>query len=148
MMDGESAALRAICRREVRSVLGAYEHLRGYLFCFRKVDLRSPNSNAAAIAGLTHAAGLSQAALLPVELTAPRPASFPQECFDQIAAGRFARRPQFLGADDRPKFSSVELLETHLVQRSRPFVLMRGIKDAHDAYAPSVDKHIVNVSAS
>ena len=55
------------------------------------------------VAGLTHAAELSQVALLPEELAA-QTALFPQgQARPGFATGRSAR-PQFLAADCSPKF--------------------------------------------
>ena len=96
------------------------------------------------IAGITHAAALSQVPLLPEELTGQR-ALFPEGKLDQDL--------QQVDLRDRNSWrltlaevSSVELLEVHLVNAVAPFVLNARLKPLM-LRAPERDKHIVNVSA-
>ena len=144
MMDGETASLHHM-PRHVQQLLGAYEGLRGYNML--------PSSSAAdvveqalpgAIAGLTRAAELSQAVLLPDD----HPAGdhlFP--------TGRLDQDLQQIDLRDRNSWrlmlhevSSVELLETQLVNAVAPFVLNARLKPLM-LRTPERDKHIVNVSA-
>jgi NAD(P)-dependent dehydrogenase (short-subunit alcohol dehydrogenase family) len=142
MMDGETAALRDL-PEEVRRVLGAYEGLRGYnLLPEGAPALVAPN--AAAVAGLTHAAELSQARLLPDELAA-QAALFPQGKLDQDLQ-QVDLRERNSWRLMLAEVSSVELLETQLVNAVAPFVLNARLK-ALMLRTPERDKHIVNVSA-
>ena len=142
MMDGETAALRDL-PDEVRRLVGAYEGLRGYnLLPEGEPALIAPN--ASAVAGLTHAAQLSQAPLLPEELAAQA---------DLFPQGRLDQDLQQVDLRERNSWrlllaevSSVELLETQLVNAVAPFVLNARLK-ALMLRAPGRDKHIVNVSA-
>jgi NAD(P)-dependent dehydrogenase (short-subunit alcohol dehydrogenase family) len=142
MMEGEKAALHELPEAAQR-LLGAYEGLRGY-------DLL-PNGQAAlstrkhsAVAGLTRAAELSQAALLPEDLAAPGHL-FPE--------GRLDQDLQQIDLRERNSWrlllaevSSVELLETQLVNAVAPFVLNARLKPLM-LRTPERDKHVVNVSA-
>jgi NAD(P)-dependent dehydrogenase (short-subunit alcohol dehydrogenase family) len=94
--------------------------------------------------GLTHPAELSQVALLPPTVEGP-PRHFP--------AGRFDQDLQQVDLRERNSWrlvlaevSSVELLETQLVNAIAPFVLNARLK-ALMLRSPERDKHIVNVSA-
>jgi NAD(P)-dependent dehydrogenase (short-subunit alcohol dehydrogenase family) len=94
--------------------------------------------------GLTHAAELSQIALLPEEV-AGQSHRFP--------SGRLDQDLQQVDLRDRNSWrlllhevSTVELLEVHLVNAMAPFVLIARLK-ALMLRAPGRDKHIVNVSA-
>jgi NAD(P)-dependent dehydrogenase (short-subunit alcohol dehydrogenase family) len=96
------------------------------------------------IAGLTHAAELSQTPLLPDE-TEPRHHLFPEGRLD----------PDLQQVDLRGRNSwrltlaevpAVELLETQLVNAVAPFVLNARLKPLM-LRTPERDKHIVNVSA-
>ncbi|MGZ4756914.1 MAG: SDR family NAD(P)-dependent oxidoreductase [Acidimicrobiia bacterium] len=126
-----------------RAVLGEYEGLRGY-------DLVGEGPPAlletgpSPVVGLTHAAELSQAALLP-EDARPQGHLFPEGRLDQDLQqvdlrGRNSWRLT-LG-----EVSSVELLETQLVNAVAPFVLNGKLKPLM-LRSPERDKHIVNVSA-
>jgi NAD(P)-dependent dehydrogenase (short-subunit alcohol dehydrogenase family) len=96
------------------------------------------------IAGLTHAAELSQAPLLPDEAE-PRHHLFPEGRLDQDLQqvdlrGRNSWR---LTLAEVP---AVELLETQLVNAVAPFVLNARLKPLLAA-VPTRDAHVVNVSA-
>ncbi len=97
-----------------------------------------------AIAGLTHAAALSQVPLLPEELRAQKHL-FPEGRLDQDLQqvdlrGRNSWR---LTLAEVP---SVELLEVQLVNAIAPFLLNARLKPLM-LRTPERDKHIVNVSA-
>jgi len=94
--------------------------------------------------GVTHAAELSQVALLPEELT-PQTHLFP--------AGQLDQDLQQVDLRDRNSWRlllaevpTVELLEVHLVNAVAPFVLNARLKPLM-LRTPDRDKHIVNVSA-
>jgi NAD(P)-dependent dehydrogenase (short-subunit alcohol dehydrogenase family) len=135
MMDRETADLAEL-PEPARRLLGAYEGLRGYSLL---AEGKSPD-----LAGLTEAAKLSQAALLPDELTA-RPNLFPE--------GRLDQDLQQIDLRDRNSWRltlaevpTVELLETQLVNAVAPFLLNARLKPLLMA-SPERNKHIVNVSA-
>ncbi|HEX4264911.1 MAG TPA: SDR family NAD(P)-dependent oxidoreductase [Verrucomicrobiae bacterium] len=144
MMEGETSPLSKM-PDDARQLLGAYEGLRGYHI------LSEGNSNGlllegkiSQVAGLTHAAELSQVPLLPEELEAQR-GLFPQGKLDQ----------DLQQVDLREKNSwrllmhevpSVELLEVQLVNAIAPFILNARLKPLM-LRTPGRDKHIVNVSA-
>ncbi len=142
MMQGEKAALGQLPVHAQR-VLGAYEGLRGY-------DLLPDGEpalverRASPLAGLTHAAELSQAPLLPEDLADPAHL-FPEGKLDQDL--------QQIDLRDRNSWrlllaevSSVELLETQLVNAIAPFILNARLKPLM-MRTPERDKHVVNVSA-
>jgi NAD(P)-dependent dehydrogenase (short-subunit alcohol dehydrogenase family) len=102
------------------------------------------NYNVPEIAGLTHAAELSQVPLLAEELLGQKHL-FPEGKLDQDLQqvdlrGRNSWR--LLMAE----VSSVELLEVHLINAVAPFVLNARLKPLM-MRTPERDKHIVNVSA-
>lgn len=141
MMDAEAASLAAM-PAAVHGLLGAYEGLR------RHDMLPAAGGTAqldtAGLAGLTHAAQLSQAALLPEDQPAPG---------DLFPEGRLDQDMQQVDLRDRNSWrltlaevSSVELLETQLVNAVAPFVLNARLKPLM-LRTPGRDKHIVNVSA-
>ncbi|MBL9137579.1 MAG: SDR family oxidoreductase [Verrucomicrobiales bacterium] len=147
MMEREKASLQDM-PESARRLLGAYEGLRGYQML--PEGRESSNSSLAApivpgrAAGLTHAAALSQVALLPEELAA-QPHLFPE--------GRLDQDLQQVDLRDRNSWrltlaevSSVELLEVQLVNAIAPFVLNARLKPLM-LRSPERDKHIVNVSA-
>ena len=146
MMDREMGALHDLAP-DVRKLLGAYEGLRGYhLLPEAEPSLLPATLSEAAsdVAGLTHAAALSQVALLPEEREAQR-GLFPEGRLDQDMQqvdlrGRNSWR--LLMAE----VSSVELLEVQLVNAVAPFVLNARLKPLM-LKTPGRDKHIVNVSA-
>jgi len=155
MMAGEKSAL-IDAPDPVRRLLGSYEGLRGYdLLSDGGGARRLPDGNGATalpaevarashLAGLTHAAELSQIRLLPDEQVARRNL-FPEGRLDQDLQqvdlrGRNSWR--LLLAE----VSSVELLEVQLVNAIAPFILNARLKPLM-MRTPNRDKHIVNVSA-
>jgi NAD(P)-dependent dehydrogenase (short-subunit alcohol dehydrogenase family) len=147
MMEGENAPLSAMPAHE-RRLLGAYEGLRGYhILPEGSAVTRGPaalDRRLPALAGLTHAARLSQLALLPEEERAQKDL-FPEGRLDQDLQqvdlrGRNSWR--LLMAE----VSSVELLEVQLVNAIAPFIINARLKPLM-LRTPERDKHIVNVSA-
>lgn len=154
MMASETAALDTL-PENARRLLGAYEGLRGYHMLPEggRADLpvgsdaqqRVPTRPVAtALAGLTHAAELSQVPLLPDELAAQQ-ALFP--------AGKLDQDLQQVDLRERNSWRllmhevpAVELLEVQLVNAVAPFILNARLKPLM-LRTPERDKHIVNVSA-
>jgi NAD(P)-dependent dehydrogenase (short-subunit alcohol dehydrogenase family) len=96
------------------------------------------------VAGLTHAARLSQVPLLPEELLAQQ---------DLFPEGQLDQDLQQVDLRDRNSWRlllsevpTVELLEVHLVNAVAPFVLNGRLRPLMTR-TPERDKHIVNVSA-
>ena len=150
MMEGETASLHGM-PEHARKLLGAYEGLRGY-HMLPEADGTSlaPAAPAALdrriadVAGLTHAAQLSQLALLPEERQAQK---------DLFHEGRLDQDLQQVDLRGRNSWrllmaevSSVELLEVQLVNAIAPFVINARLKPLM-LRTPERDKHIVNVSA-
>ncbi|NOT25031.1 MAG: SDR family oxidoreductase [Acidobacteria bacterium] len=144
MMEGETAALKDL-PDHARKLLGTYEGLRGY-HMLPEASSASPQqvTRLADVAGLTHAAQLSQVALLPEEQEA-QSALFPE--------GRLDQDLQQIDLRDRNSWrlllaevSTVELLEVQLVNAVAPFILNARLKPLMTR-TPERDKHIVNVSA-
>jgi len=144
MMAQENGPLKDL-PQNARELLGAYEGLRDY-----HILPEAQTSNALEerrlneIAGLTHAAALSQVPLLPEERVA-QPHLFPQGLLDQDL--------QQVDLRDRNSWRltlaevpSVELLEVQLVNAIAPFLLNARLKPLM-LRTPERDKHIVNVSA-
>ncbi len=151
MMEGEHAPLSSMAEPE-RRLIGAYEGLRGYSMLPEggSVDVTDGALSAVAsntlseVAGLTHAAQLSQVRLLPEEVAAQQ-ALFPQ--------GRLDQDLQQVDLRDRNSWRmlmhevpSVELLEVQLVNAIAPFLINARLKPLM-MRTPEHDKHIVNVSA-
>ncbi len=157
MMAAETAALDTL-PENARRLLGAYEGLRGYHMLpegnaergTRNADLPEPLPPVGgfgvnpALAGLTHAAELSQVPLLPDELAAQQ-ALFP--------AGKLDQDLQQVDLRERNSWRllmhevpAVELLEVQLVNAIAPFILNARLKPLM-LRTPERDKHIVNVSA-
>ena len=151
MMDDENASLQDM-PAHVRALIGAYEGLRGYSMLPEGVNADEPATRVTThgshalseVAGLTHAAQLSQVRLLPEELAAQQ-ALFPQ--------GRLDQDLQQVDLRDRNSWRmlmaevpSVELLEVQLVNAIAPFIINARLK-ALMLRTPNRDKHIVNVSA-
>jgi NAD(P)-dependent dehydrogenase (short-subunit alcohol dehydrogenase family) len=147
MMAGETAALHDM-PPQLRRLLGAYEGLRGYQMLPEAGESR-PSEAALAqrisdVAGLTHAAELSQVPLLPEELQAQKDL-FPEGQLDQDLQqvdlrGRNSWRLLL------NEVSAVELLEVQLVNAVAPFIINARLKPLL-MRTPERDKHIVNVSA-
>ena len=148
MMDSEEAALDTLTP-EVLQLVGAYEGLRGYHLLPGSDGSESVGTDvavpgAAPLPGLTRAAALSQTPLLADELVA-QDALFPE--------GRLDQDLQQVDLRERNSWrlllhevSSVELLETQLVNAVAPFVLNARLKPLMEA-TPGRHKHVVNVSA-
>jgi NAD(P)-dependent dehydrogenase (short-subunit alcohol dehydrogenase family) len=142
MLEHETAAATTM-PADVRRLLGAYEGLR------RSEMLPSQGSvttrdRALATVGMTHAAELSQVALLADDLVGQG---------DLFPEGRLDQDLQQVDLRERNSWrlllaevSSVELLETQLVNAVAPFVLNARLKPLL-LHTPERDKHIVNVSA-
>ncbi len=142
MMERETAALGDM-PEHVRRLLGAYEGLRGY-HMLPEGDAVAARKRMSEVAGLTHAAELSQVPLLPDELAAQRDL-FPEGQLDkdlQQVDLRTTNSWRLLMAD----VPAVELLEVHLVNAIAPFILNARLKPLM-LRTPERDKHIVNVSA-
>lgn len=151
MMDLERASI-ATMSNEVRSLLGAYEGVRGYHMlpeagAAREDEFITPASlprTLAAVAGITHSAELSQVVMLNEEEHG-QAQLFPEGQLDQDL--------QQIDLRDRNSWrlvmhevSSVELLEVQLVNAVAPFLLNARLKPLM-LRTPERDKHIVNVSA-
>lgn len=142
MMARETGAFSDL-PAESAKLLGNYEGLRGY-HILPEGDAGLTKSGDASLAGLTHAAELSQVRLLPEERAAQQ-ALFP--------AGRLDQDLQQVDLRERNSWrlmlaevSSVELLEVQLVNAIAPFILNARLKPLM-LRTPDRDKHIVNVSA-
>ena len=148
MMERETGPLHDM-PEPTRKLLGAYEGLRGYHILPEGTANGSAHpvaleSKISQVAGLTHAAELSQVPLLPEELAAQK-SLFPE--------GRLDQDLQQVDLRDRNSWRllmaevpSVELLEVHLVNAIAPFLLNARLKPLM-LRVPGRDKHIVNVSA-
>ena len=151
MMEDEAASLRSM-PAEQRQLLGAYEGLRGYHLLPEAGAAASSGAltpealdqKAVELAGLTHAAQLSQVPLLPEEFRAQK---------DLFPVGRLDQDLQQIDLRGRNSWRlllaevpTVELLEVQLVNAIAPFVLNARLKPLM-LRSPERDKHIVNVSA-
>jgi len=144
MMEAENASVNAM-PEEARKILGTWEGLRGYHMLPEGGHAVVPVEKALAeTAGITHAAQLSQVALLPDEKEAQK-ALFPEGLLDQDL--------QQIDLRDRNSWRmmladvpAVELLEVQLVNAVAPFIINGRLK-ALMMRTPERDKHIVNVSA-
>jgi NAD(P)-dependent dehydrogenase (short-subunit alcohol dehydrogenase family) len=141
MMDGEARALGQLPPATQR-LLGEYEGLRGYQLVARTDDAAAPDTPLPV--GISRAAELSQLPLLAEDLDASGHL-FPE--------GRLDQDLQQVDLRDRNSWrlqlaevSSVELLETQLVNAVAPFVLNARLKPLM-LRTSNRDKHIVNVSA-
>jgi NAD(P)-dependent dehydrogenase (short-subunit alcohol dehydrogenase family) len=142
MMERENGSLNDL-PENARRLLGAYEGLRGYHLL--------PEGNAvlaekrmAQVAGLTHAAELSQIPMLPDELAAQKDL-FPEGSLDQDLQQVDLRERnswRLLMAE----VPTVELLEVQLVNAVAPFILNARLKPLM-LRTSERNKHIVNVSA-
>jgi len=144
MMDGETAALKDMPEK-THKLLGAYEGLRGYhILPEGNVAPAVREHKISGVAGLMHAAELSQVPLLPEELSA-QAGLFPE--------GRLDQDLQQVDLRERNSWrlmlaevSSVELLEVQLINAIAPFILNARLKPLMLCTLER-DKHIVNVSA-
>jgi NAD(P)-dependent dehydrogenase (short-subunit alcohol dehydrogenase family) len=142
MMERETASVSAMPER-ARHLLGAYEGLRGY-HMLPEGDAAVVQRRMSEVAGLTHAAELSQVPLLPDELAA-QGALFPEGRLDQDLQ-QVDLRERNSWRLTLAEVPSVELLEVQLVNAIAPFILNARLKPLM-LRAPERDKHIVNVSA-
>ena len=146
MMDQESAQLDQL-PAEILQLVGGYEGLRGYHMLptsSTEEEQSMPAIDPAEVPGLTHAAELSQTPLLPEEASAQA---------DLFPKGELDKDLQQVDLRDRNSWrlmldevSSVELLETQLVNAVAPFVLNARLKPLMNQ-TPGEHKHVVNVSA-
>ncbi len=142
MMAGENGSLSAM-PEAARKLLGAYEGLRGY-HLLPEGAATVATRRMSEVAGLTHAAELSQIPLLPDELAAQK---------DLFPEGRLDQDLQQVDLRERNSWRlmlaevpAVELLEVQLVNAIAPFLLNARLKPLL-LRTPERDKHIVNVSA-
>jgi NAD(P)-dependent dehydrogenase (short-subunit alcohol dehydrogenase family) len=142
MMDLETASITTM-PAHVRSLLGGYEGLRA-------VDVLQPGETVPAITATADAAGLRRAAELSQLRLLDDDGVHDAGLFP---AGRLDQDLQQVDLRDRNSWrlmldevSSVELLETQLVNAVAPFVLNARLKHLM-IRAPGRDQHIVNVSA-
>jgi NAD(P)-dependent dehydrogenase (short-subunit alcohol dehydrogenase family) len=142
MMAAETASLDTLAEN-ARRLLGAYEGLRGY-HMLPEGDAGLVQRRLSEVAGLTHAAELSQVPLLPDELAAQQ-ALFPAGKLDQDLQ-QVDLRERNSWRMTMAEVPSVELLEVHLVNAIAPFLLNARLKPLM-LRTPERDKHIVNVSA-
>jgi NAD(P)-dependent dehydrogenase (short-subunit alcohol dehydrogenase family) len=143
MMAQEKASLDLL-PDAARSLLGAYEGLRGYHLLPEAGTSVATQSSSSEAAGLTHAAELSQVALLPEELTAQK-ALFPEGKLDQDLQQTDLRKHNSWRMQ-LAEVPAVELLEVHLVNAVAPFILNARLKPLM-LRTLERNKHIVNVSA-
>ncbi len=157
MMAGETAALRDM-PEHVRQLVGNYEGLRGYHLLPEggPQTLTRENSSSEGgstdVAGLVHAAELTQVALLPDEM--PGDSADEQRAQrDLFPVGRLDQDLQQIDLREMNSWRmlmaevpSVELLEVHLINAVAPFILNARLKPLM-MRTPERDKHIVNVSA-
>ena len=142
MMDLETASVDKM-PEHARKLLGAYEGLRGY-HMLPEGDAALAQKRMSEVAGLTHAAELSQVPLLPDELAAQQ-ALFPQGKLDQDLQ-QVDLREHNSWRMLMHEVPAVELLEVQLVNAIAPFILNARLKPLM-LRTTERDKHIVNVSA-
>jgi len=142
MMACENGSLQDLPPEAAR-LLGAYEGLRGY-HLLPEGDAAVATQRMSSVAGLTHAAELSQIPMLPDELAAQK---------DLFPEGRLDQDLQQVDLRERNSWRllmaevpAVELLEVQLVNAIAPFILNARLKPLL-LRTPERDKHIVNVSA-
>ena len=142
MMAGETGSLNVL-PEPARKLLGDYEGLRGY-HLLPEGHTTLAERRIAEVAGLTHAAALSQVPLLPEELAAQK---------DLFPIGQLDQDLQQVDLRERNSWRlmlaevpAVELLEVQLVNAIAPFILNARLKPLL-LRTPERDKHIVNVSA-
>jgi NAD(P)-dependent dehydrogenase (short-subunit alcohol dehydrogenase family) len=144
--------------KNARHLLGAYEGLRRYHMLPEGEGAMASGTTelaakrASAVAGLTHAAALSQLPLLEEEAASPAAlqqaqggALFPEGRLDQDLQ-QVDLRERNSWRLTLAEVPSVELLEVHLVNAVAPFILNARLRRLLEA-TPERDKHIVNVSA-
>jgi NAD(P)-dependent dehydrogenase (short-subunit alcohol dehydrogenase family) len=142
MMERENGPLHDLPADAAR-LLGAYEGLRGY-HLLPEGDAIVAQQKISQVAGITHAAALSQVPLLPDELAAQQ-ALFPEGRLDQDLQ-QVDLRERNSWRLMMAEVPTVELLEVQLVNAIAPFILNARLKPLM-LRTPDRDKHIVNVSA-
>ena len=144
MMQGERTAANEL-GPEILRVVGSYEGLRGY----NMLPSTDTASVAVPIRVLPASAELSQRPLLPDEFEPEehraQAALFPEGELDKDLQ-QVDRRDQNSWRLLLHEVSSVELLETQLVNAVAPFIINARLKPLLDA-TPGLHKHVVNVSA-
>jgi len=142
MMQRENGSLHDL-PADAAKLLGAYEGLRGY-HLLPEGDAAVATKRMSQVAGLTHAAELSQIPMLPDELAAQK---------DLFPEGKLDQDLQQVDLRERNSWRllmhevpAVELLEVQLVNAIAPFILNARLKPLM-LRTPERDKHIVNVSA-
>ena len=140
LLEAETVAARTM-PAGVRGLLGGYEGLRGVDILPSGLPLKA---GSVPLVGVTRSAELSQVPLLEEDIPGQR---------DLFPEGRLDRDLQQVDLRGRNSWrlllaevSSVELLETQLVNAVAPFVLNARLKPLL-LRTPERDKHIVNVSA-
>ena len=143
MLERETASAAGL-PTPVRALLGEYEGLRAIDVLQRSLGAGHDDTAVHAATGLLASAELSQLRLLDDD-GAHAPHLFPEGVLDQDQqqVDRRERNSWRLMLDE---VSSVELLETQLVNAVAPFVLNARLKHLL-VRAPGRDQHIVNVSA-
>jgi NAD(P)-dependent dehydrogenase (short-subunit alcohol dehydrogenase family) len=144
MMEIETDSLARL-PQPARSLLGGWRGLGGY-------HMLTGDPAVAAVARVTHEALLAQAQLLPGQ-PEPQPQPQGQPQGHLFPEGELDRDRQQVDLRKRNSWrltlaevSSVELLETQLVNAVAPFVLNARLKPLM-LRSPEHDKHVVNVSA-
>ncbi len=142
MLEAETAA-EATLPDHVRALLGGYEGLRRHDMLPDGEAALAP-ATVRELVGVTRAAELSQLPLLPEDEHGQR---------DLFPEGRLDQDLQQVDLRERNSWrlllaevSTVELLETQLVNAVAPFVLNARLKPLM-LRSPERDKHVVNVSA-
>lgn len=143
MMDQESSSL-ADMPEAARKLLGTYEGLRRCHMLPEGGGAGNLAPGDGGLSGLTHAAALSQVALLPEDHAGEKDL-FPEGLLDQDLQ-QVDLRTRNSWRLMLAEVSSVELLEVQLVNAVAPFVLNARLKPLM-MRTPERDKHIVNVSA-
>ena len=148
MMEAETANLHDL-PASILGVVGEYEGLRGYHMLSADPDDSGPTDTHPAVLetdppGLARSAELSQVPLLADDV---------EGSGELFPAGRLDQDLQQVDLRDRNSWrlllhevSSVELLETQLVNAIAPFVINARLRPLMDR-TPGRHKHIVNVSA-
>jgi NAD(P)-dependent dehydrogenase (short-subunit alcohol dehydrogenase family) len=151
MMEGETSLLADV-PAPVLALVGEYEGLRGYHMLSADTDTAGEAvggsvSIASAAPGLSRAAERSQVVLLPEDTLRVGGSG------ELFPAGRLDQDLQQVDLRDRNSWrllmhevSTVELLETQLVNAVAPFIINARLRPLMDR-TPGNHKHIVNVSA-
>lgn len=142
MMEQESGSHEKMPEK-AKHLLGDYEGLRRYHILPENQTALTADK-ISKIAGLTHAAELSQVPLLPDD-SVSREDLFPEGLLDQDLQ-QVDLRSHNSWRLTLAEVSSVELIEVQLVNAIAPFLLNARLKPLM-LRSPERDKHIVNVSA-